>query len=151
MASPAFEQLKAFLETAEAARRATRPLHEGTEVGLRIDGVPGRFRAEGGRPALRDEPAEDPDFTLELPPGAVARLSALPPGDVGGLGVGFFQLMLERDPALHVGVRIQASTPRLLSHGWLGVLALGGLQVGLFLLKKGIKNPRAAIDRLRGK
>jgi hypothetical protein len=151
MAGPSYQVLKAFLETAEAARRATRPLDEGTEVGVVVDGAPARFRAEGGRPVLRDEPAHDPAFTLVLPPGAVERLASLPPGDVGSLGVTFFRLMLERDPALHVGVRVHASTPRLLSQGWLGVLALGGLQVGLFLLKKGVANPRAAIDRLRGK
>jgi hypothetical protein len=47
-------------------------------------------------------------------------------------------------------VAIDASTTRLLGHGYLGVLALGGVKVTWWLLRKGIKNPKAAIDRLRG-
>ena len=151
MGGPTFEALKGFLEGAEAARRAARPLSPAAEVGLRLDGAPARFQAVEGRPAVLDEPPRDPDFTLDLPPAAVARLVALPPGEVGALGVAFFELVLSRDPAVRVGVRLHASTPRLISHGWLGVLAQGGLQVGLYLLKKGAANPRAAIDRLRGR
>jgi hypothetical protein len=151
MAGPGFESLKAFLETAPAARRATRPLAEGTEVGLTLDGAAARFRAQGGRPVVSAEPPAEPDFTLTLPPGAVDRLTALPPDDIAGLGVAFFQLVVERDPAVKIRVHLQASTGRLLSHGWLSVLALGGLKVILFFLKKGITDPKGAIDRLRGK
>ncbi len=33
---------------------------------------------------------------------------------------------------------------------YLGVLALGGMKVTWWLLKNGVRNPKAAIDRLRG-
>ena len=68
----------------------------------------------------------------------------------GALGIEFFKLVLERDPALKVRIRLHASTPRLLSHGYLGVLAAGGAKVGWWLLRNGVRNPKAAIDRLRG-
>jgi hypothetical protein len=58
--------------------------------------------------------------------------------------------VLERDPALKVRVSIDAPTTRLLGNGYLGVLALGGVKVTWWLIRNGIKNPKAAIDRLRG-
>jgi len=151
MAGSSFEALKAFFEGAEVALRATRPLRPGAEVALDLDGRPARFAVEGGRAVVLDEPARDPDFTLEIPAAAVAELTDMPAADVGKLGIAFFQLVLERDPARRVRVRLHASTARLVSHGYLGVVALGGFQVALWLLKKGAANPRAAIARLRGK
>lgn len=151
MPGSSLEALAAFFHTAEVARRATRPLAPSAEVGLVVDGVPACFRLQDGLPAVRAGAAPDPDFTLTLPAGAVERLTASPGDEIGAMGVSFLHLVLERDPALHVGVRIHASTARLVSHGYLGVLALGGFQVAIWLLKKGFANPRAAIERLRGK
>ena len=92
-----------------------------------------------------------PDFTLALPDGAVNRITALQGDDVGEFGIEFFKLVLDRDPNMRAEVRIDAPTAQLLSHGYLGVLAVGGLKVTWWLLKNGVKNPKAAIDRLRGK
>jgi len=70
---------------------------------------------------------------------------------VGEFGVEFFKLVIERDPGLKVRVRIDAPTSQLLKHGYLGVLALGGMKVALWLLRNGVRNPKATIDRLRGR
>ena len=99
---------------------------------------------------MRDEPARATDFTLTLPDGAVQRLTSLQSDDVGEFGIEFFKLVLERDPALKVKVKIDANTSQLLKHGYLSVLALGGMKVTWWLMKNGVKNPKAAIDRLRG-
>jgi hypothetical protein len=64
--------------------------------------------------------------------------------------VAFFQLVLERDPALRVTLTVDAPTSRLLAHGYLSVLALGGARVALWLLGRGLANPRRVIERLRG-
>jgi len=71
--------------------------------------------------------------------------------DVGEVGIAFFKLVLERDPALKVGLRVDAPTTRLLAHGYLGVLAQGGARVAFWLLRRGFANPLAVIDRLRGR
>lgn len=150
MTDPSYESLRAFFETAPAARKATRPLGRGARVNLALDGGPARFTMESGEPEVRPGAADDPDFTLTLPGAAVARVTGLGSDDVGEFGIAFFKLILERDPALRVRVRVDAPTTRLLGNGYLGVLALGGVKVTWWLLKNGVKNPKAAIDRLRG-
>ncbi|HEX9049270.1 MAG TPA: AAA family ATPase [Anaeromyxobacter sp.] len=150
MESPSLDALRTFFETAPAARRAVQPLARGARVNLALDGGDARFTMESGSPEVHAGPAPDPDFTLTLPPAAVARLTALDGDDVGAFGIEFFKLVLERDAALKVRVRVNASTGRLVGHGYLGVLALGGAKVAWWLLRKGVRNPKAAIDRLRG-
>jgi hypothetical protein len=150
MPSPSYESLKRFFESAPAARKATRPLARGARVNVALDGGPAHFTMETGSPEVREGAAADPDFTLTLPDGAVSRITALSSDDVGEFGVEFFKLVLERDPTFKVRVAIDAPTTRLLGHGYLGVLALGGMKVTWWLLRNGVKNPKAAIDRLRG-
>jgi hypothetical protein len=150
MTDPSYESLRSFFETAPAARKATRPLGRGARVNLALDGGPARFSMESGAPEVHPGAAPDPDFTLTLPSAAVAHVTGLGSDDVGEFGIAFFKLLLERDPALRVRVRVEAPTARLLGNGYLGVLALGGMKVTWWLLKNGVKNPRAAIDRLRG-
>jgi hypothetical protein len=150
MATASFEALKTFFETAEVARKATRPLHDAAEVALELDGGRAHFTLKGGRATVLEGSAQRPDFTLWLPDGAVSRITALKSDDVGEFGIEFFMLVLEKDPAMKVKIRIDATTGALLSHGYLGVLAQGGMKVTWWLLKNGVKNPKAAIDRLRG-
>ncbi len=150
MDAAVFETLKRFIETAPPALEATRPLARGAEVAVVIDGGEAtRFTMESGAPRLVPEAPRDPDFTLALPTGAVRHLTSLATDDVGEYGVAFFSLVLTRDPELKVRVRISAPTVRLLGRGYLGVLAVGGMKVSWWLLKNGVKNPKAAIDRLR--
>jgi hypothetical protein len=148
--SESLDALRRFFDEAPAARAATRPLSRDARVNLVLEGGPARFSMEHGAPRVEDGAGADPDFTLTLPAAAVERITALESDDVGEFGIAFFRLLLERDPALRVRARVDASTGRLLGHGYLGVLALGGLKVGWWLVRNGIKNPKAAIERLRG-
>lgn len=145
----AFESLKEFLEHSPAARKATRPLSREARVNLVLPEGPARFTMEGGTPTLLPGEGRDPDFTLTLPASAARRITSLGSEEVGAYGVEFFKLVLERDPALRVRIRVLAPTGRLLSHGYLGVLAQGGIGVALWLIRNGVKNPAAIIDRLR--
>jgi len=151
MPGPSFEALKRFFETSPAARKATGPLHRDARVGLELASGPAHFSMRSGTPEVVEGPAESPDFTLILPDGAVKHVTALASEDVGEFGVEFFKLVLSREPDTKVRIHIQAPTMRLLANGYLGVLAVGGAKVGWWLLKNGVRNPKAAIDRLRGK
>src|SRR5512133_2333560 len=150
MSAASLESLKKFFESTEVARKATKPLDAGALVGLQLDGGVAHFTMSGGKPQVLDGPAPNPDFTLTLPDAAVGRITSLKSDDVGEFGIEFFKLVLEKDPTLKAGARVNASTGQLLSHGYLGVLALGGMKVTWWLLKNGVRNPKAAIDRLRG-
>jgi hypothetical protein len=151
MPETSYDSLKRFFESAPAAKRATRPLGRGARVNLALDGGPAHFTMESGAPEVRTGAAQDPDFTLTLTDGAVNRIVALQSDDVGEFGIAFFRLVLERDPTFKARVKVEAPTSRLVGHGYLGVLALGGMKVTWWLVKNGVKNPKAAIDRLRGK
>jgi hypothetical protein len=151
MSGTSYESLRKFFESDPAARRATRPLTRGARVNLALDGGPAHFTMESGAPEVRSGAAEDADFTVTLPDAAVTRITGLGSDDVGEFGIEFFKLVLERDPALKARVHVAATTARLVGHGYLGVLALGGARVGWWLIKNGVRNPRAAIDRLRGR
>lgn len=151
MLEPSLDALARFFATSPAARRAVRPLSTGARVALDLDEGPAGFTLAAGAPRLAPGPLADPDFTLRLPAGAVARVVAVEGDDVGEVGIAFFKLVLERDPALRIGLRVDAPTTRLLAHGYLGVLALGGARVAFWLLKRGLANPLAVIDRLRGR
>jgi len=141
--------LRDFFAGTPGAAAATRPLARAARVGLELDEGPAGFAMSSGAPALTPGALDGADFTLRLPAAAVARLCARPDAGVGELGVLFFSLMLERDPALRVGVRVQASPARLIANGYLVVLVLGGPRVALWLLRRGLADPRAVMERLR--
>jgi hypothetical protein len=149
--STSLDLLRTFFATAPAARKATGPLARGARVNLALDEGPAQFTMERGAAEVLPGAGEDPDFTLTLPAEAVRRVTGLRSDDLGEFGIAFFKLVLERDPAAKVRVHVDAPTTRLLTHGYLGVLALGGMKVTWWLVKNGVKNPKAAIDRLRGR
>jgi hypothetical protein len=150
MAGASYEALKRFFEGAQVAQAATRPLSRGARVNVNLADGPAHFTMEAGSPALLPGAAPEPDFTLDLPDGAVRRLTTLRSDDVGEFGVEFFKLVLDRDPDLKVRIHLGAPVSQLLSHGYLKVLAQGGLKVTWWLLRNGVKNPMTAIERLRG-
>jgi hypothetical protein len=143
------DALAELFARAPSASRAVRPLSPAARVGLELDEGPAGFATSDGVAVLTAGAPGDPDFTLRLPAAAVARLCADAGAGVGELGLVFFALLLERDPSLRVGVRVHAPASRLLAHGYLAVLALGGPRVLAWLLRRGLADPRAVIERLR--
>lgn len=150
MPDPGTEALGRFFATSPAARKATRPLSRDARVAITLSSGPARFSMSTGEARVEAGAEADPDFTLVLPDGAVKEITAIPGDDVGEFGIAFFKLVLAREPERRVRVKIDASTARLVTHGYLGVLAAGGAKVAWWLLRNGVKNPKAAIDRLRG-
>ncbi len=149
MSDASIQALSRFFANSAAARKATRPLGKEARVALDLSGGPARFTMSDGVARVTAGAEPDPDFTLVIPDGAVTQLTAMEGDDVGAFGIAFFQLVLAREPERRVRIRIDAPTTRLVSHGYLGVLAAGGAKVAWWLLKNGVKNPKAAIDRLR--
>jgi hypothetical protein len=156
-------KLKAFFETARVARAATNPISKGVAVNIHfVEGVfpalkdthpPCHFLRALAGPAIVSGEHKDPDFTLFMPAASVDRLIALKSDDPGDFGVEFFKLCMSRDDTEKIRVRVRAGVLRLLSHGYFGVLGLGGRKMVAFLKEKGafgMTGFKAVIARLRG-
>jgi len=153
-AEPSNVVLQRFFETSESARRAASSLKKAAEVAVRFTDVPGdfHFKAIDGKPRFVTGKAEDPDFELTMPPGAVKAIAAQPNADVGDLGIVFFQQILSKDPNEKIHVKLHSGVMKLTMRGWLGVVAQGGGKVMGWMAQKGLKGPSAiasAISRLK--
>ena len=142
--------LRRFFETSEAGRRAASSLKKSASVGVRFTDVPGdfRFHAQDGRPHFDAGKASDPDFDLTLAPGAVRAITAKQDGDVGDLGIAFFQHIVAKDPSEKIQVKLHAGLLKLTMHGWLGVLAAGGPKIVGWMAQKGLRGPSAVASAL---
>lgn len=146
-----FERVKAFMETHPTAALAAKPLKRDAEVRIFLSDLPGRefrFSMDDGRPRLEEAPAKDPDFTAELPPGAVDEMLRVE-GDAGDFGICFFSLMLAREPERHVRVKLHSGLLKLMKRGYLGVLATGGPKVAAWMARKGLHGPGAVADAIK--
>lgn len=156
-------RLKQFFETAKVARAATGPISKGVAVNIHfVKGVfpalkdthpPCHFLRSPAGPAIVSGDHQDPDFTLYMPASSVDRLAAIKSDDPGDFGVEFFKLCMSRDESEKIRVRVRAGVLRLLSHGYFGVLTLGGRKMVAFLKEKGafgMTGFKAVINRLRG-
>lgn len=68
------------------------------------------------------------DLELDFPPAAIERL-ALTRGGIGDFALALFELAIEPDPALRVGLRIRSSFATLVRRGYLKLLVAGGPRV----------------------
>jgi hypothetical protein len=146
--------LRHFFETSEAGRRAASSLRKGVSVGVRFTDVAGdfRFHVQDGKPRFDVGKASDPDFDLTLAPGAVRAITSKQEGDIGDLGITFFQHIVAKDPDEKIQVKLHAGLLKLTMHGWLGVLAAGGPKVIGWMAQKGLRGPSAvasALSRLK--
>jgi hypothetical protein len=153
-------QIKLFLEESEAARKASAPLKEGSEIGLQFRGFPEQYHVVKmkDRLAIYEGPAKRPDWTGTITPAAVAALRALENPDIGDLGVEIFKRMargiLDPEGEDNIRVHLDAGFFTIMRHGYLGILPLGGPKVAQYLAQHGLKNVsgfRRVIKKLRGK
>lgn len=148
--------LRRFLATSATARRASAALKGAAEIGIRFTDVQDEFRfmVTDGEPCFVSGRPTDPDFELTLAPGAVRAIAGHPDGDIGDLGVAFFQHILSRESENRIGVKLHSGIMKLTIRGYLAVLAQGGVKVTSWLSRKGLEGPGAivsAITRLRAR
>jgi hypothetical protein len=152
--TPSDAAMIAFFSTSAAARTCANSLGKAAEVGVTFIDVPGQFRffSDHGKPVLERAAAKDPDFELEIAPGAVRAICGRPEAEVGDLGILFFQHMLAKDPQEKIRVKLHSGLLKLTLRGWLAVLAHGGPRVVGWMAQKGLKGPGAvasALSRLK--
>lgn len=151
------DELRAFFETGELARKAADSIRNGREIALVIQS-PDRaqsytFTKEGGRNVLRDGAPAHPDLTFTLPEAAMRDLVTRKFENVGQVGLHIFEKILSNDPQWKIRVKLEIGVLSLITGGYLGVLAAGGGEVAKFLASRGLGSMgkiKDAISKLRG-
>jgi len=151
--SSEIELIKNFFAL-DVCQRATRPLKNGIEIGLNIEGFPPvRLSKNKDRVLVDETPLKSPDMTFWIGKKGVQELSAMKTEDIGEIGVAIMKLMLSEDPDKRLTSKVHIGSLQLLTHGYLGVLPLGGSTVMKFLASKGfssIGKIKDAISKIRG-
>jgi hypothetical protein len=148
-----FAKLKAFFDR-DVAQRATKPLREGVELAIYINGAgPYTISRHAGRTSVINTPPAKPDMSFWLASEGVDRLSSLTTDDIGEIGIEICKLMMSPDPNLKIKAKVHIGTFDLLRNGYLGVLPLGGASLMKFLASNGfsgIGKVKDAISKMRG-
>ncbi len=149
--------LRELFETSEAGRKAAASLSKAACVGVRFTDVAGdfNFHAVGGEPRFEPGKAEEPDFELTLPPGAVHDICRKSSGEVGDVAVLFLQHVFADQPEQKILVKLHSGLIKLTLHGWLRVVVAGCPKViGWFAQMGLLKGPSAlasALSRLKNR
>ena len=147
--------LRQLFETSEASRKAATSLSAAASVGERFTDVPRdfRFHSVDGKPRFEPGKAEEPDFELTVPPGAVRDRCEKSSTDAADLGACFLRhLFFAREPEQKIRVKVHSGLIKLTMHGWLRVVIAGCPRVILCLAQMGMKGPSAlasALSRLK--
>ena len=144
------EMLGHLFETSEAGRKAATSLSKAAFVAVRFTDFPGdfRFHAVDGKPRFELGKAEEPDFELTLPPGAVRDICGKASADVGDLGILFLEHIFAKEPEQKILVKLRSGLIKLTMHGWLRVVVAGCPKLIGWIAKMGLKGPSAVASVL---
>lgn len=143
------DELKAFFEESDLAKRAAHSLKDGREIALLIEPVvepvespqkmakPFIFVKKEGRNEFLDGLAKKPDVSFFIPEASAHELITQKFDDVGQVGLHIFDKMLSNDPKRKIRVKLHVGFMDLMTGGYFGVLAAGGSDVAKFLAAKG--------------
>lgn len=152
---PPAAALSAFLSNNPGAQSAARSLRAGAEVAVSFaDGAEDRriYLNNAGQIVLEAAKAIDPDFALHVTAGAIRSICSRKDGDLGDLGVAFFEHVVSRQQESKIYVTVHSGLGKLTRRGWLNLLAQGGPKVMGWMVKRGLRGPgavAAALGRLR--
>lgn len=147
------ELLKEFFAS-PISQKGTKPLKNGIEIGIHITDCPAlTLLKQEGKVLLSEGIAKCPDMTFWIGKKGIHQLVETKTDDIGEIGIAIIKLMLSQDPDIQLKSKVHIGTLQLLTHGYLGVLPLGGSTVMKFLATKGFSNIgkiKEAISHLRG-
>lgn len=134
-AQDAFQTLKSFFETRQAARQALGSVKEGVEIGVVIgDSVDCALFREGAQPVVEQRAARNPDVVFHIRPESVYVLSHQTKDEIGDIGVNIFKEIL----AGNIQIRIPGRFMNIISNGYLDIIRKGGAPVTAFLARHGL-------------
>ena len=147
------QQLKDFFSR-DISQKATQPLKNGIEIEICIDGAPSlTLTKKNNKLELLSTPPKNADMSFWIGNKGVEELVQCETEDIGEIGIAIIKLMLASDPKFQLKSKVHIGTLKLISHGYLAVLPLGGPKIMSFLASKGFANLgkiKDAISQLRG-
>lgn len=133
-ADHAFQTLKSFFETRNAARQALSSIKEGAEIGIVIgDTVDCALFRRDESPVIEARAAVKPDVVFNIKPESVYVLSQTTKDEIGDIGVAVLKEIL----AGHIKVRVPGGVFNLMRGGYLSMIQKGGAPVAAFLTRHG--------------
>jgi hypothetical protein len=133
-AEDAFQTLKTFFESRQAAKQAMSVVQEGAEIGIVIGGIVecALFRQED-QTVVERRPANNPDLVFHIRPESIYILSGRTKDEIGDIGVNVLKEIL----AGNISVKIPGRLMNLVTRGYLDMLRKGGAPVTAFLTRHG--------------
>lgn len=137
-----------------ACQKATAPLKKGIELAVYIDeDSPLTLVKRNQLVEVTATAPKNPDMSFWIGKKGLLELTQSESTDIGDIGISIIKLMLATDPELRLKSKVHIGSLKLLAHGYLGVLPLGGPKIMSFLASKGLANIskiKDAISQLRG-
>lgn len=146
----ALEKLTAYFER-PVAQAATAPLKEGTELAVILNGeTHATLKKAAGKLTVSVGEAKRPDMTIRLSSRAVEELVRTQSDDIADTGIAIVRLMISSVPEQRIGVKVHIGGLQFLTHGYLGILPLGGKRLMQFLAEKGVSSIGKIKDIIAG-
>lgn len=134
-AEHAFETLKAFFTTRQAARQALAAIDDGVEISVVIDhSVECAVFREGDQPMVERRAARLPDVVFHIRPETVYVLADRTKDEISDIGVNIFKEIL----AGNIQVKVPGRLFNIVRHGYLDMLKQGGAPLTAMLSRYGM-------------
>ena len=120
-------------------QKGTSPLKNNVEIGVFLNGEgPVTLARREGKSIIEESAPKKADMTFRIPPKAGELLAGLKTEDVGEFGVELIKLMAHGDPDYRINVKVHVGIFDFITHGYLGILPLGGQTVMKHLSSMGL-------------
>lgn len=145
-ADDAFQTLKTFFETRQAARAAMSSIQEGREIGIVIaDSIDCALYREQDQPVVERRPAKNPDVVFHIRPESVYVLAHQTKDEIGDIGVAILKEIL----AGSIMVRVPGGVMNVVRSGYLDMVRKGGAPVASFLGRHGFGSVPKIINSIK--
>ena len=140
METSAFENLRAYFDR-EVAQKATAPLRDGVSLLIRIDETEEATlkKSEGKLILIKGTPSR-PDMTVSITSAGIEELCRQKSDDIADTGIAIVKQMISPEPLFRIKVKVHIGGIQFLTHGYLGILPLGGKRLMQFLAEKGVSS-----------
>ena len=135
-----FKMLQDFFDKPVAVKAAS-PLKKGVTVNVDIIETGESFHVvKEDNMRVYKEKGKNPDATIEMTINAVEYLISFETDNIGEYGIEILKMILEGDQKKRIIVHYHVGLIKITTHGYFGVLKLGGSGIWQYLSSHGLSN-----------